>query len=292
MNLQVKHKSQQLGNSAMEQMSIISDADFELYRGWIYQSAGIALTPSKKALVVGRLSGRLRELGISSYRDYFEYLTKFSDQQVRKHEQQRAINLLTTNETYFFREEAHFAYIQHHLFTVWGKKQIRCWSAASSTGEEAYSLAMLLDSRYQGEWQIVGTDINSQVLQIASQGIYPMLRHEHIPKAYLKTYCRKGIDTKHDTLKIVNSLRKKVKFGLANLQNQLDELGHFDLIFLRNVMIYFDQNTKQRVISNVTSRLKSGGILLIGHSETLNGLNCDDLQLLQPSIYQKRGICD
>jgi chemotaxis protein methyltransferase CheR len=161
MNSQVKNKSPLPDHSSMGQMSTISDTDFELYRDWIYKSAGIALAPSKKALVVGRLSGRLRELGVTSYRAYFEYLTKFGSQQVRKLEQQRVINLLTTNETYFFREEAHFAYIQDHLLTVWEKKQIRCWSAASSTGEEAYSLAMLLDSRYQGAWQIVGTDINS-----------------------------------------------------------------------------------------------------------------------------------
>ncbi|WP_100753596.1 CheR family methyltransferase [Vibrio salilacus] len=292
MNSQGEQKDLAFVHQMVGQTSTISDADFELYRNWIYQSAGISLTPTKKALVVGRLSSRLRELGVTTYRDYFEYLTTFTNQQERKLEQQRVINLLTTNETYFFREEAHFTYIQHSLFAAWAGQPIRCWSAASSTGEEAYSLAMLLDSHYPGRWQIVGTDINSQVLHIASQGIYPMLRHEHIPQVYLKKYCRKGIGSKQDTLKIVHSLRSHVKFERANLQRSLDDLGLFDLVFLRNVMIYFDKSTKQRVITNVASRLKNGGILLIGHSETLNGLDCNELQLLQPSIYQKRSNAD
>jgi chemotaxis protein methyltransferase CheR len=265
----------------------LSDAEFELFRQWLYTSAGIHLVDAKRALVAGRLSKRLRELGLSSYRQYFERLSA-AQPGVAMAERQTALDLLTTNETFFFREIGHFDYLRSQLLPDWPGRSIRCWSAASSSGEEAYTLAMVLAAHHHGDWQIVGTDISSRVLATARAAVYPMERSKNIPREYLHRCCLKGVGDKSNTFRIAPEIRQRVGFSLANLQERQEALGQFDLIFLRNVMIYFDQPSKQRVIGHIVERLKPGGILMVGHAESLNGLT-SRLTLIKPSIYRLPG---
>lgn len=264
---------------------MLGDDEFELFRRWIYDAAGIRLADGKRALVAGRLSKRLRTLNLNSYRHYFEQVTQGGPEGRENSERQIALDLLTTNETFFFREQAHFDYVEKELCPRWGNRSVRCWSAASSSGEEAYTLAMVLAEHYAGDWRITGTDISSRVVDKAQQAIYPMMRSKNIPRRYLQEYCRKGIGSKTDTFRMAPSLRERVTFSCANLQQPQPGLGQFDLIFLRNVMIYFDAASKQQVVSHLLDRLKPGGFLFIGHAESLNGVT-QQLKLVRPSVYQ------
>ncbi|MCG3732043.1 CheR family methyltransferase [Vibrio cincinnatiensis] len=264
----------------------LSDQTFVRYQRWLYEKAGIYLNDGKKSLVIGRLSARLQQLGLSDWNDYFDFFALSAPSASKKAEQQVVIDLLTTNETYFFREEAHFSFIQQSVIPEYIEKPLRCWSAASSSGEEAYSLAMLLMEHCYQPWQILATDISSRVLDIARRGVYPLSRSTNIPLHYLQKYCLKGVGDKANGFKVSRTLREKVNFQSVNLQDNLARFGHFDLILLRNVMIYFDAHSKQRVIENIQRQLNVGGYLFIGHAETLQ-LVRSSLKLLSPSIYQK-----
>ena len=265
---------------------ILDDREFELFQAWMYKTAGIHLSHAKRALVAGRLNRRLRELNLGSFRQYYEKISGPENDPDTRAERQTILDLLTTNETYFFRESAHFDFVREVLVPGWAGRPVRCWSAASSSGEEAYTLAMVLARHHRGDWSITGSDINSQVVASARQGIYPMLRSKNIPRHYLHQYCRKGVGSKNDTFRVSTELRERVTFLQANLQQSLSRLGTFDLIFLRNVMIYFDQASKQRVLHNLVQQLKPGGILFTGHAESLHGIQTT-LKLLSPSIYIK-----
>lgn len=262
----------------------ITDQEFSQFQRFIFDAAGISLSSSKKALVSGRLAKRLQHCGLTSYGAYFKLLMsgQASD------EVQTAIDLLTTNETYFFREPKHFEFLRD-LATGAAKnaQPLRVWSAASSTGEEAYSIAMLLaDCMGSTHWEVIGSDISTQVLQDAATGHYTLQRARNIPPAYLKRFCLKGTGPHQGTLLIERNLRSKVRFVQVNLNAPLPNLGSFDLIFLRNVMIYFNDDTKRQVVARVLSLLKPGGHFCVGHSETLNGIT-QAVQALAPSIYRK-----
>ncbi|MCM5679931.1 protein-glutamate O-methyltransferase CheR [Schlegelella sp. S2-27] len=261
----------------------ISDQEFGRFQRFIYEAAGISLSPAKKALVCGRLSKRLQARHVSSFADYFELLGSEAD----RDEVQTAIDLLTTNETYFFREPRHFEVLREAAAAASRSQPFRVWSAASSSGEEAYSMAMVLDDTLGcAGWEVLGTDISTRVLQRARTGHYLMARARHIPPGYLKRYCLKGHGTQDGTLLIERGLRNRVSFVQANLNAALPQLGSFDVIFLRNVMIYFNANTKRQVVARVIAQLKPGGCLCIGHSESLNDIT-DAVRPLAPSIYRK-----
>lgn len=258
--------------------------EFCQFRNWLYDEAGIQLADAKLALVSGRLGKRLRVLEMQSFGAYFQYISRGSTPEQRS-ERQIALDLLTTNETYFLREKAHFDFLTQQVLPAWRTRSIKCWSAASSSGEEAYTLAMLLADEHPADWQITGTDISSRVVALAQQGIYPMARAEKIPRAWLHKYCLKGIGDKSGTFRVAPEIRRKVLFQQANLQQPQASLGPFDVIFLRNVMIYFDATVKKRVLANVIDRLKPDGVIMVGHSESLHGLS-ERVRLLRPSIYQ------
>jgi chemotaxis protein methyltransferase CheR len=250
---------------------------------FLYQRTGILLGDGKQAMVVSRLEKRLRKLGLQSYFAYFQLFDKVGQEL----ETETAIDLLTTNETYFFREEKHFEFFRLQVLPRHAKGQpLLVWSAASSSGEEAYTLAMLLaEWRPDGQWGVMGSDISRRMLDKATQGLYPLTAAKHIPRPMLKKYCLRGRDEYADFLLIDAALRQRVNFQYINLMQPLPELGLFDVILLRNVMIYFDLPTKQQVIERLQTRLRPGGHFIIGHSESLNGLK-HTLQLVSPSIYQ------
>lgn len=264
----------------------ITDQEFEQFQRFIFEVAGITLSSAKKALVSGRLAKRLQQHRMDSYGAYFKLL---SSGEVPG-EMQIAIDLLTTNETYFFREPKHFDMLRELALAARNAvnpRPFRVWSAASSSGEEAYSIAMVLaDCLGSLPWDVVASDISMRVLERARAGHYPVERTTHIPQAYLRRFCLKGIDIQQGTLLVERELRARVQFRQVNLNTTLPELGSFDVIFLRNVMIYFNGDTKRHVVARVLSLLKPGGHFLIGHSESLNDIS-DAVRVISPSIYRK-----
>jgi len=267
-------------------MNSITDTEFGHFQRFIYEAAGISLSPAKKALVCGRLSKRLNANQLSSYTAYFKLLTSGK----APAEVQTAVDLLTTNETYFFREPKHFELLRE-VATAAGARRppqpFRVWSAASSTGEECYSIAMVLaDCLGASPWDVLGSDISSRVLQRARAGHYPLERTRLIPPAYLKRFCLRGHGEQEGTLLVERELRSRVTFSHVNLNAELPRLGSFDVIFLRNVMIYFNGDTKRQVVARVLSMLKPGGYFCIGHSESLNDISTA-VEQIAPSIYRK-----
>lgn len=259
----------------------ITEAEFAQFRKLIFDIAGISLSEAKRSLLVGRLSKRLKHFGFASFSEYYRHVTAAQ----HDGELQTMVDLLTTNETFFFREPKHFQFLQS-LATRAGAP-FRVWSAACSSGEEVYSMAMVLaETRGSNAWEVVGSDISSRVLAKARHGHYPLSRIDGIPPALLRKYCLKGIGDHAGTLLITKELRERVRFFQNNLMNPQRNLGLFDVIFLRNVMIYFNNETKRQVIANLLPFLKSDGYLVVGHSESLNGL-ANELTAERPTIYRR-----
>ena len=263
----------------------ITDEEFSLFRRLIYRIAGINLADTKKALLVGRLQRRLRERRLDNFGDYYRLLSSGQD----PGELQTMVDLLTTNETYFFRENRHFDFLRAEILASWaGRGTFRIWSAASSSGEEAYSMAMVLaETLPHASWEVLGSDISTQVLARARTAHYPIDRNEGIPAAWMRKYCLKGADNTRESFLIAPGIRQRVNFRQINLtQPIVPGVGSFDCIFLRNVMIYFDAETRRKVVANLLPRLLPGGHFIVGHSESLNGIT-DRLSLVRPTIYRK-----
>lgn len=261
----------------------LSQRDFKLFQELMYEKAGIHLSEKKHQLVQSRLRKDILRLGLGCYRDYFNYL-KTKD---KGEELQHCINALTTNETFFFRHKNHWDYIAQHIIPEWQKNatkqsSFRVWSAAASSGEEAYSMAILFDdiaSEYK--LTIIGTDINAAVIQKAREACYSNYAVQKITSRGLAGY----FDHVGQTYKVKRSVANKVSYRLHNLQQAFDEKP-FDVIFIRNVMIYFDQPSKENVMSHLLTKLKVGGYLFLGGAETLPSHH-DNFQYVKPTIYRK-----
>lgn len=262
----------------------ISDAEFKRFQQLIYKIAGISMSDAKKVLLVGRLGKRLKALGLPTYGDYFKYVSSGRDPA----ELQLMVELLTTNETYFFREEKHFDFLAERIVPNHPPGvSLDVWSAAASTGEEIYTLCMVLADTMgiNGAWSVTGSDINTQVLAVARGGHYPMEKARGLPPEYLRKYCLKGVRQHEGTFLIMPELRRHTRFVQVNLNQSLPDLGKFHVIFLRNVMIYFDNDTKRQVVDRLINRLHPGGYFIVGHSESLNGIT-ERLKTVQPTIYR------
>lgn len=264
---------------------VLQDAEFRTFQKLIFQEAGIDLNDTKKLLVQSRLIKQLLKYGFQTYTEYLRFV------QINPVEKTEMINLLTTNETYFFREIDHYEFIQKEIVPHYPMKtKFRVWSAAASVGAEAYSTAMLLDTMLsKPNWEIVGTDINTEVIKKARIGLYPESWVEKIPMDLRKLYCLKGKGENQGKFLIDRSLIPNMRFEQANLLDLKGDLGYFDLIFLRNVLIYFDNATKQKVVDNVIKHLAPGGYFFISHTENLNMLNIENLEQVKTAIYRKKG---
>jgi len=263
---------------------VLSDHEFGLLRDWVHARAGISLSAAKKPLVTSRLLRRLSHHGLHSFGAYYGLITGGGDNP----ETQIALDLLTTNETYFFREPKHFEFLRERALPARRPGQpFRVWSAACSSGEEAWSIAMTLADALGEAWEVTASDLSTRVLAQARNAQYPLERAEHIPRPQLVRHCLKGIGRQAGTFRVGPALRARVRFLQVNLVDTLPELGSFDLIFLRNVLIYFDAETKAQVVRRLCGALRPGGHFFCGHAESLHGMDVP-LTGIQPAVYVRK----
>lgn len=269
----------------------LKKSEFEQISQIIYSQAGIHLSEGKKIMLESRLAKRLRVLNITSFEKYIDYLT--SSEGVEK-EMVHMIDVVTTNKTDFFREPHHFDFLKETILPLAlnNEQTFRIWSCACSTGEEPYTLAMVLQDFAQKnrtfQYEIIASDISTHVLQKASQAIYDPSRIADIPDTMKKRYLLKSKDTINPTVRIVSELRERVKFMHLNLMDrELDIAGGLDVIFCRNVLIYFDRPTQLKVVGSLVDKLKPGGYLFIGHSESLHQFDLPVKQV-RPTVFIKK----
>jgi chemotaxis protein methyltransferase CheR len=261
----------------------ISDHAFSVVADTFHKVSGIRLEASKRQMVIGRLQRLAGERGLDNLDDYVDQVIRGGDQR----ELVRVIDRLTTNETYFFREPAHFEALAQVVAGSRRGGAFRVWSAASSSGEEAYSIAMLLaDKLGRASWEIVGTDLSTAMVEAGQRALYPMDRARDTPASYLKRYCLKGSGPYEGKLLIDKELRGRVRFLQANLMQPLPDIGQFDVVFLRNVLIYFDTPSKLDIVRRVIPHIKPGGFLFTGHSESLSQIPTG-LTNVQPAVYAR-----
>jgi chemotaxis protein methyltransferase CheR len=246
------------------------------------RESGIRLSDSKQPLVASRLRKRVEHHALQSFDAYCDFV----DGNEGASEQRLLVDLLTTNETYFFREPRHFQHLAQNVLPALCTESPRIWCAAASSGEEPYSIAMTLDSR-SDDWELLATDLSRRVLDRAQRALYPIDRLDHMPREHLKRYCLRGTGEFEGMLRVRSELRERVRFAEHNLMHPARGLGQFDVIFLRNVLIYFENEAKIRIVREVLQALRPGGWLYVGRSETLHGLGLP-LDSTEPSIYRKR----
>ncbi len=272
----------------------LTDGLFKKFSDLIYDKSGIYLKPEKRELLKARLGKRLRAKGINSYKEYYEYLVKDK----KKTELVEFINCVSTNFTSFFRENAHFEFLTNNLlpdFVRQGRgirEEIVCWSSACSSGQEPYTLAIVFEE-FQSQqaiagikYKIIATDISTKVLKAAVHGVYPDDQLEKVPIQYVRKYFQKGVGHSEGFVKVKKILRDKVSFDRFNLMHKFPWDGTLDIIFCRNVMIYFDRQTQQKLVDKYYRSLNSGGYLFIGHSESLSGLT-HNFKQVATTAYQK-----
>jgi chemotaxis protein methyltransferase CheR len=261
---------------------IPSDREFQLFQQLIEKKLGIFLPPQKKALLSNRLWKRLIACNIKGFDEYYRYIQSPQGNS----ELNVALELITTNETYFFREQKHFDYLRDELLpNLKPGNNFRVWSAAASTGEEPYSIAMLLADRCSNTWELLCSDVNRKVIEQAKVGIYPDMRIKNIPPEYLRRFCRKGVGPQEGHIRVNAELRQSVQFFTLNLHEEFPDLGQFDLVFLRNVLIYFENDNKAKILERIAATLKPNGILFVGHSESLHGIGSRFVPV-KPAIYR------
>ncbi|RII28339.1 MAG: chemotaxis protein CheR [Geobacter sp.] len=272
----------------------LSSGDFTRLSRFIYDECGIRMPPSKKTMLEARLNRRLRELGMRSFTDYCTHL--FGNSGVE--ERVTMIDLATTNKTDFFREADHFSYLTQQALPEWrqrrgggGSRRLMVWSAGCSTGEEPYTLAMVLQEFAAGcgdfDFRILATDISTQVLGKAQLAVYHEDRVAPVPLYLKRKYLLRSKDRENGLVRVVPELRAKVSFRRLNfMAGDFGLRETMDIIFCRNVIIYFDRPTQERLLNRLCAHLHPGGLIFMGHSETLSGLDVP-LTQVSPTVYRK-----
>lgn len=266
----------------------IKEKEFEKLSSYIRKNFGINLTDRKKVLVTARLHNTIEELGFSSFEEYYEYvIADKSGNAVSE-----LINKISTNHTFFYREEKHFDFLQTTVLPYLynrelGSRDIRIWSAGCSSGDEPYTIAMVLQEYFKNKpgWnkQILATDISLKALEKARLGIYNDDQISKLPKHWKSQYFKR---MDKDTLHVENNIKSEVIFRRFNLMNEFPFKKKFHVIFCRNVMIYFNNETKNKLIQKFYDNLEPGGYLFIGHSETIER-STTKFKFIKPSIYRK-----
>ncbi len=271
----------------------LADGDFDFLCRLIYQRSRIHLSPDKKVLVATRLAKRLRQLQLAGYGEYCDVLRSPAGEE----ELSFLIDRISTNHTHFFRELKHFDFLREKVFPAWRTKSVateapfRVWSAACSTGEEPYSLAIHLAEHFApagaNTWRIEASDISTRVLEIAERGVYDADKLGGVNQELLRRHFQKGVREREGQFRVKDVLRQRVRFHQLNLLEPPYPFTQlFHVILCRNVMIYFDRPTQELLIGHLAQRLAPGGCLLVGHAESLSSIK-HSLQLIQPAIYRK-----
>jgi len=260
-------------------------ADFDRIRQLIYRHAGISLHEGKQAMVYSRISRRLRETGHESFRAYLDWLESRGDGD----EWQEFVNALTTNLTSFFRENHHFVELSRLVREAPAPREWKIWCSAASTGEEPYSIAITMADALglQGNFRIWASDIDTRVLQTASRGVYKLEQLRNVSPEQLRKYFLRGKGTNHGLARVKPELQKHLQFLTLNLIEENWPLREeFDVIFCRNVMIYFDHATQRQVLARLHRLLRPHGILFVGHAENFSDAR-DLFRLRGKTIYEK-----
>lgn len=267
----------------------MQEKTFNAIRKLVYDKSGIYLAENKMSLVTSRLQKRLRTIGVSSYEEYYSVIKNNTDGQ----EFIEFINVISTNTTCFFREPIHFTCYSEILkrLILEKQKRIRVWCAAASTGEEPYTLAMCFHDKYPEvdslDFKILATDISTRVLQHARAGVYKKDKLQDIPGDIRYKYLSKTSDDRNE-YRINDQLRSLITFARLNLiEIPFPMHGPLDVVFCRNVMIYFDLAVKQRLLAEIYRLLRPGGYLFVGHSESISGIN-PGFKLVRPAVYCKK----
>ena len=276
-----------LNNNRQEHPFSFTDKDFERISKLIYSHAGISLSPAKKDMVYSRLVRRIRELGLDSFHAYLGLLENGEET-----EWELFINSLTTNLTSFFREEHHFHILHEHINERRNKTPITLWCSASSTGEEPYSMAMTMVDLYESYHppvKIYASDVDTNVLAKAREGIYTTDRLDKMPQRKIQRFFKKGVGANQGKVRVRQELRDMITFMHLNLLDDEWPLhGPLDAIFCRNVMIYFDKPTQYNILKKFVPLLKKDGLMFAGHSESF--LHAADLfQLRGKTVYELSG---
>lgn len=278
------------------QDTAMADTDFRRFRDLIYEECGINLISAKKTMLTSRLRKRLLALDMNSFGQYYNYV---SSAKGRTSELVHMLDVVSTNKTDFFRELKHFEYLTREALPSmvrhgqWkSSRRLNVWSAGCSTGEEPYTIAMVLadfaSKNHGQDFSILATDISVRVLETGKKGIYPESAVESVPSDMKYRYIMRGKGEMAGCCRVVPELRTRIQFGRINL-NKGRDFGiriRMDIIFCRNVIIYFDRETQKRLFDKFYSQLVPGGYLFIGHSETLNGIN-DRFESLAVATYRK-----
>ncbi|OGR01413.1 MAG: chemotaxis protein CheR [Deltaproteobacteria bacterium RIFOXYD12_FULL_50_9] len=281
----------------MYQAPRLTNKQFNFFSELIYTICGIKLPPIKKAMLIARISKRLRALQIPSFAEYIDFI---SSPEGEAQELVHLIDTVSTNKTDFFREADHFNFITQRYLpelagrcrTEGGRRELRIWSAGCSSGEEPYTMAMVLaDFAAANPWfsyAILATDISTKMLAMASQAVYADSRITTIPETYRRRYLMRGKGAHEGTHRIVPELRQRITFRRLNfLDSEFDLRKQMDIIFCRNVIIYFDQKTQMALFQKFYRNLAPGGYLFIGHSEALVGLD-DRMTRVAASVFTSR----
>ncbi|NPA36455.1 MAG: protein-glutamate O-methyltransferase CheR [Chlorobi bacterium] len=270
----------------------LSEKDFQAFSSFIYSQYGIKMPPVKRIMLQGRLLKRIRELNMNSYSEYKEY---FFSKEGQQREIFNFLNVITTNKTDFFREPVHFNFLQDNILPEFLEKNqgsvFKVWSAGCSSGEEPYTISIVLNefkvNHPHFNFSILGTDISNKVLKAAAQGVYPESKVELMPLHLKKKYFLKSKDRKNPTVRVNPLLQRNLSLKYINLMDSAYSVNEkFDVIFCRNVLIYFDRKTQEKVINKLSSYLNPGGYFFIGHSESMTGMDVQ-LEHIKPTIFQK-----
>jgi chemotaxis protein methyltransferase CheR len=270
----------------------LTDTEFEKLSRLVYEQCGINLSDGKKELVRARLGKRIRSGQFGSFRNYYQSVVKDQSGQ----ELVYLLDTISTNFTFFFREQEHFSYLRSEILpALMGKKRsngrsLRFWSAGCSSGEEPYSIAITLLEEVENPlaWSlsILATDISTKVLKVAESGVFHKERIQSIPSLLVKKYFLKGDRNWQDFVRVKDHVKEHIQFERLNLMESFHFKGAFDCIFCRNVMIYFDKKTQADLVNRFCGCLEKGGFLLIGHSESLAGIS-HPFRYVRPAVYKK-----
>ncbi|HUX54869.1 MAG TPA: CheR family methyltransferase [Williamwhitmania sp.] len=271
----------------------LSDIEFSRLSDFIYKESGIKMPPIKRIMLQSRLQKRLRELKMLSFKEYCDYVFSKSGQ---IGEIVHMLDVVSTNKTDFFREPVHFDFLQEVVLPEFygqntAHRQMKVWSAGCSSGEEPYTISIVMTDfaeEHTGfDFSILGTDLSTQILQKANNAVYNFDRVEAIPMEIKKRHFLKSKDQERPTVKLAPHIRKRVRFSRLNfMDNNYDISDMFDVVFCRNVLIYFDRITQEQVINKLCTKLKPGGYFFLGHSESIMSMNVPLVQV-KPTIFKR-----